>query len=290
MKKEVSQVNSFLPIMDNWEDYFQNPYEGLGTSYERFILHKLFEEIDKEFSISSVLEAPSFGMTGISGINSLWWSGNGKKVIISDDNKKRVDGIKKTWNDLDYAFSPILTDIQTLPYKTTCVDLVWNFAALWFLKDVSQFAESAKKIARKAIFICVPNDMGIGYQIRKNFMDIPKELNLDFIKPKLIKEAFEGKGWVLWKHGLFDIPPWPDIPMKKEDLLDKLHLGFLLKIKRKKSNIDQNNSQESVLDFFSNKKPEMEDEVLRFNFLEKFPKPFKILWGHHRYFVFKRNP
>jgi len=234
------------------------------------------------------LEAPSFGMTGISGINSLWWSGKGKKVIVSDDNKKRVDSIKKTWRDLDYAFSPILSGNQTLPYKNGCVDLVWNFAALWFLKDVSNFADNAKKIARKVIFICVPNDVGIGYQIRKNLMSIPEQINLNFIKPKLIKETFDGDGWILWKQGIFDVPPWPDIPMKKEDLLDKLHLGFLLKTKKGKSNIDQNNSPASILDFFSNKKPEMEDEVLRFNFLEKFPKPFKLLWGHHHYFVFKR--
>ena len=288
MKKDISRVNSFLPIMDNWEDYFYNPYEGLGTSYERFILHNLFKDIDTEFSIKSVLETPSFGMTGISGINSIWWSGQGKKVVISDNNKKRIEFIKNTWINLNYPVLPILSENQIMPYKNGSIDLLWNFSALWFLQDLSEFAELAQKIAKKVIFICVPNNLGIGYQIRKKLLNIPERINLDFIKPKVIKNSFTGNGWGLWKQGLFDVPPWPDIPMKKEDLLEKFHLGFLLKTKTEKSNMDQSSSPVSILDFFRNKKPEMEEEVLRYGFLEKFPYPFKLVWGHHRYFIFKR--
>jgi hypothetical protein len=288
MKKDIFRVNSFLPIMDNWQDYFYNPYEGLGTSYERFILHNLFKDIDTEFSIESVLETPSFGMTGISGINSVWWSGQGKKVVISDNNKKRIEFIKNTWINLNYPVLPILSENQILPYKNGSIDLLWNFAALWFLQDLSGFAELAKKIAKKVIFICVPNNLGIGYQIRKKLLNIPDRINLDFIKPKVIRNCFAGNGWELWKQGLFDVPPWPDIPMKKEDLLEKFHLGFLLKTKTEKSNMDQNSSPVSILDFYGNKKPEMEEEVLRYDFLEKFPHLFKLVWGHHRYFVFRR--
>jgi hypothetical protein len=288
MKKDISQVNSFLPIMDNWEDYFDNPYEGLGTSYERFILHNIFKDIDAEFSIESVLETPSFGMTGISGINSLWWSGQGKKVIISDNNKMRIEFIKNTWKNLNHTVLPILNENQILPYKNESVDMLWNFASLWFLQDLSEFAEFAKKIAKKVIFICVPNNLGIGYQIRKKLLNIPDQMNLNFIKPKVIKASFNGNGWDLCKQGIFDVPPWPDIPMKKEDLLEKFHLGFLLKTEREKSNLDQNSSPISILDFFGNKKPKMEEEVLRYDFLEKFPWLFKLFWGHHRYFVFRR--
>jgi hypothetical protein len=57
------------PIDNNWKQYFEDFDEGLGTTYERFILHRYFEKIQSTCSIESVLEVPSFGMTGISGIN-----------------------------------------------------------------------------------------------------------------------------------------------------------------------------------------------------------------------------
>ena len=63
-----------LLINSIWKKYFNNRNEGLGTTYERFILHRYFESIKNRYSIQSVIEVPSFGMTGISDINSMWWA------------------------------------------------------------------------------------------------------------------------------------------------------------------------------------------------------------------------
>jgi len=55
-----------MEILKIWQDYFASQHEGLGTTYERFILHEYFSEFTKEFQIENVLEVPCFGMTGIS--------------------------------------------------------------------------------------------------------------------------------------------------------------------------------------------------------------------------------
>ena len=77
-----------MSIIDTWEQYFSNNNEGLGTTYERFILHRYFEDISTSFAIKNILEVPSFGMTGISGINSMWWAKRGTDVTVVDRNAK----------------------------------------------------------------------------------------------------------------------------------------------------------------------------------------------------------
>jgi hypothetical protein len=56
-----------------WKNYFKDFHEGMGTTYERFVLHGIFEKIRNEFGVETVLEGPVLGITGISGINSMGW-------------------------------------------------------------------------------------------------------------------------------------------------------------------------------------------------------------------------
>jgi len=280
--------NNFLPILDTWPDYFINPDEGLGTTYERFILQHLFQEIDINFKIDSVLETPAFGMTGISGINSLWWSKAGKKVTLTDTEPDRLNRIQKVWIQLGLPVQTVLCSERELPFAAGSYDLVWNFASLWFLNDLDYFAVQVKNIAGKIIFICVPNARGLGFRLRKYFTRLPADLHLENIRPQRIRRVFDGQGWKLHKQGIFDVPPWPDIPMKKEDLMQKLHLGFLLKLVNRQDSSTPAGRQSNILDYFAGKNNNLEKEILRYSWFENFPKPFRLLWGHHLFFIFKK--
>ncbi|NIV36633.1 MAG: hypothetical protein GWN58_46525, partial [Anaerolineae bacterium] len=55
----------------SWKRYLTDYNEGLGLVYERFVLNDFLLALRKEFGIESVLEAPLFGMAGVSGINSV---------------------------------------------------------------------------------------------------------------------------------------------------------------------------------------------------------------------------
>ena len=90
----------FLDIIHSWESYFDTFDEGLGTTYERFILHRYFRFLKDTYDISSVLEVPSFGMTGVSGINSLWWAGQGIETTVTDNNPSRISQIQEVWNNI----------------------------------------------------------------------------------------------------------------------------------------------------------------------------------------------
>ena len=84
--------------------------------------------------------------------------------------------------------------------------------------------------------------------------------------------------------GLFVVPPFPDIAMKKEDFLRRLGLNWLAKQLE-----SDTREKPSILDFFMHRSPTLEQDVMKFGFLEQSPKWFKRRWGHHRFLLFERS-
>ncbi len=277
--------NDFLSVLNTWPEYFKNMHEGLGTTYERFILHRYFKQMQDKFGIESVLEAPSFGMTGVSGINSLWWAAQGITPVVLDDNEQRISQVQQVWDSIPLPVDlKLQKDWTQLPFEQESFDFSWNFASLWFAADAESFAKELARVTKKVIFICVPNIHGIGYKLRRRYNEIPRDLHTENIHPKNIKILFNDQGWQTWKSGYLDIPPWPDIAMKKEDLFPKIGLGFLLK----KEEPGESGKRTCIVDYFNGKRPALEEEILKFAFMEKAPSPIKQVWAHHRWFIFTK--
>ena len=271
-------------INSDWERYFKHRHEGLGTTYERFVLHRYFEKIKNRYSISSVLEAPSFGMTGISGINSMWWAFNDNRVSIVDDNEKRLDLVKEVWQefslDADFIYHPnghaCLSFMDDDSY-----DLVWNFAALDFVVNLENFLEELARVSKRVIFICIPNRLNMFNLFRMAFKGNLETRPVDNVDTDKIEEIMLRLNWQVEERGYLDIPPWPDIAINKEDFL--LKVGFKeLADKLKKRNEDRI----CILDYFSGKNKDMDKEILKYAFLENSPQVFKRFWAHHQYLIF----
>ena len=88
-------------------------------------------------------------------------------------------------------------------------------------------------------------------------------------------------GWTVLEKGFFDIPPWPDIAMKKEDMLRRVGLNIMAK---RPGNETQ--GRMCILDYYNGNNREMKEQVLKYDFLENMPLLFKKFWAHHRYFIF----
>ena len=54
-----------------WQRYMTDYNEGLGVVYERFVLNDYLDGLVDRYGIRTVLEAPLYGMAGVSGINSV---------------------------------------------------------------------------------------------------------------------------------------------------------------------------------------------------------------------------
>lgn len=268
-----------------WREYFLNPHEGTGTTYERFILHQYFERLRKQYSVEKVLECPIFGMTGLSGINSLWWAYNGADVTILDDDEERICMIQRVWQNLSmkahFACQP--DGFKILPFKDNSFDLGWNFASLRFVRDPRKFLAELARVSAKVIFICVPNQGNVWSFLLRLFDGMINEGSSYPANTDLI--GIMGKlNWNLTESGYFDVPPWPDIAMKKEDFLKKM--GFQ-KLAQKLEKRD--GACLSILDYFNGNNRNMESEMLKHSFLERLPSIFKRYWAHHQYFIFTPN-
>jgi len=271
-----------ITITNCWEDYFRKPHEGLGTTYERFILHNYFSWLKDGYNIQTVLEAPSFGMTGVSGINSLWWASRGMKVTVVDQSQTRLEEIQKVWKGAglraEFIYQPATSAV--LPFADGSFDMAWNFAALWHVKAGEEYLAELSRVARKALFVCVPNKQNVCWILRPHNAD---EYELNHINSDWIISCVEPRGWRLVKTGFFDVPPWPDIAMKKENMLKMVGLGRLAK------------SMESgkaaglcILDYFAGRSPAMGIDILKYGFMEQYPNWLKKWWAHHRFLLFEK--
>ena len=271
-----------IPILKNWKTYFTNPDEGLGSSYERIVLNNKLAILCKHFDISKVLETPSFGFTGLSGINSVFLAKQGIDITLMDNNKSRIGLIKKTWNELNLPVNiEYSSDFGKFPFENNAFDLSWNFSALWFVENLSDFLAELSRITTKVMFICVPNRSGLGYTFQK--MQGKEELKTQLKEENIIPENFirelKKLGWMLIDNKFIDCPPWPDIGMSKEKFLKIFGLHNLLK-KKKHTPI-------SIMDYYSGKSPQFPEEMMKYyRFEKKAPSFIKHFWAHHKYFLF----
>ncbi|MCF7794251.1 MAG: class I SAM-dependent methyltransferase [Candidatus Cloacimonetes bacterium] len=272
-----------IPILKSWQNYFENPDEGLGSSYERIILNRKLDQICLTFGVQKVLEAPSFGFTGLSGINSMNLTKQGKKVSIVDNDKNRLEKIKKVWNDADLDIhAQFSKDFSKLPFSDKSFDLSWNFSALWFAKDLDLFLQEMIRTTRKVIMLCVPNRAGIGYLSQK-FLgkdDLKKHLKEDFIIPRNFKRIMIKNNWDLLDSGYIDCPPWPDIGMPKEKFLKIFGLSWLIKSETDPKPL-------TIMDYYNDIDPDFADKMMQHSWFERSaPNFIKRFWAHHRYFIF----
>ena len=271
-----------IPILKNWKKYFTNTDEGLGSSYERIILNNKLESICKHFNISSVLETPSFGFTGLSGINSMGLAKNGKRITLIDNDKSRIELIEKIWSKMNIPLKIEYAKVfDSIPFSDSSFDLSWNFSALWFVDDLSDFLKELTRVTSQVILLTVPNRSGMGYISQKilGFKELKKHLKEENILPKNLKKEMKNNGWMLIDSNYIDCPPWPDIGMPKEKFLKIFGLSWLIK---KKEHIPM-----TIMDYYNDNDPDFPGKMMSYFWFEKkAPKLIKTFWAHHRYFLF----
>lgn len=275
-----------IPIIHDWEKYFSNPHEGLGSSYERIILNQMLLKYQQQYRIRTVLETPSFGFTGISGINLVALAKQGCEVSQEDHNLKRLQMIAELWDCLGIPLKHKYNEDYTmLDYPDNSFDLGYNFSAMWFTKDIAMFLTELGRVCSKLIIICVPNRQGIGYrmQIKDYSPAAYPELRPNHVDPSSITYLMNKNGWKLIDKNYIDCPPWPDIGMNKE-------LFFKRVVGSSKPTPELTPSKAvSIMPYYQGIDPDFERRMLKFSLLERFaPACFKQYWAHHQYLAFTK--
>ena len=267
-----------------WEKYLTDYNEGLGVVYERFILNNYLTALTEKYAIESVLEAPLFGMAGVSGINSYYLAKSGRSVTLIDDNAERLKGVKRIWGELKTPATFIHhTDYARLPFDDNTFDLAWEWAGLWYLPDAGALLKELARVSKNLVLVAMPNNLQVGYLMRKYVIDRDFFNTIDeqWVKMGKIKQTLKDTGLRFIDEGVLDVPPWPDTVMPAAEVLKRLG------IKSKK--LDDQFTGEgwtwNTMAYYLGQEPDLYDRVIKYAWLDHAPIPWrlKLIWAHHHY-------
>ena len=156
---------------NTWRKYLTDYNEGLGLVYERFVLNDFLEDLRQRHQIQSVLEAPLYGMAGVSGINDVTLARQGVAVTMVDDNEERLQGVRRIWEqDLQLPVNLVHTPPDrwdALPFADRSFDLTWQWAGLWYIQNPAGLLRELVRTSRNLVFVAMPNNLQVGYWLRK---------------------------------------------------------------------------------------------------------------------------
>jgi SAM-dependent methyltransferase len=269
-----------------WKKYLTDYNEGLGVVYERFVLNNFLDRLVDEYGIRTVLEAPVYGMAGVSGINSVRLAQRGCAVTLVDCVDERLNGITRIWRELDLSARFLLhQDFAHLPFEDNAFDLAWEWAGLWYLPDAASLLRELARVSRKMVFVAMPNNLQVGYLMRKFLIDRGFFNTVDerWVQMRRVKGVLHNAGVRLIEQGVLDVPPWPDTVMPASEVLRRLGI----KSKKLEAQFTGDGWTWSTMAYYLGQEPDLYDRVIRYAWLDRAPIPWqlKIVWAHHRYIL-----
>ena len=275
-----------------WKHYLTNYNEGLGLVYERFVLNDFLKALQQEHDIHSVLEAPLYGMAGVSGINSVALAQAGCEVTLVDDNPGRASGVRRIWDELGLEVAVLDVDPHcwgSLPFDDGSFDLAWDWAALWHLPDAEQLLRELARVSRSLVFVAMPNKRQVGYLMRKRVLDRDFFSTVDerWVDMSRIRHTLHEAGLQIVRQGVLDVPPWPDTVMPASEVLKRLGL----RSQKLEERFTGDSWQWSTMAYYLGQQPELYDQVMKYAWLDRARLPWwlKAVWAHHRFLLARKT-
>jgi len=273
-----------------WERYLTDYNEGLGVVYERMVLNDYLKLLCQRYPIEQVVEAPIYGMAGVTGINSVALARNGCQVVLVDDNHRRLQAVKGIWRELGlparFVHSPAM---RALPFPSDSFDLAWQWAGLWYLWSAEALLQELCRVSRRLVFVAMPNPHQPGYLLRKYIVerDFFEHVDERWTNIDLVKNVITGQGYRVVEQGVLDVPPWPDTVMPVADLLERLGI----RSKRLQARFRGDSWHWSTMDYYLGRQPHLREQVMQYAWLEhsRLPTWIKGLWAHHRYVLAEKE-
>lgn len=274
---------------ESWRRYLSDYNEGLGLVYERFVLNDFLLDLAQRHDLRSVLEAPLYGMAGVSGINSFALAQEGATVTLVDDNAERLAGVERIWRE-DLRLPVNLARVapggwRSLPFADGSFDLAWEWAALWYIDNPAGLLAELARVSRKLVLVAMPNTWQVGYWMRKWVIDREFFYNHDetWTDMSRIIGLLQDMGLEVVEQGVLDTPPWPDTVMPANEALKRLGI----RSRRLEQQFTGDNWEWNTMAYYMGQEPDLRERVIQYAWLDHAPLPWQVkaVWAHHRYVV-----
>jgi SAM-dependent methyltransferase len=267
-----------------WKRYLTDYNEGLGVVYERLVLNDYLDRLVDRYAIRTVLEAPLYGMAGVSGINSVQLARRGCEVTLVDGVAERLEGVERIWHELRLPVRCVChEDFARLPFDDGEFDMAWEWAGLWYLPDAAGLLRELARVSRKIVFVAMPNPLQVGYLLRKHLIDRAFFGTVDerWTSMGAIKRVLRAAGVRLVEEGVMDVPPWPDTVMPAAEVLKRLGISS----RRLSQQFSGERWAWSTMAYYLGQQPELRERVMKYAWLDRarLPWQLKLIWAHHRY-------
>jgi ubiquinone/menaquinone biosynthesis C-methylase UbiE len=214
------------------QKYFSSFDEGYGTEYERYALNRFISQMIDRYSISKVLEMPANGVMGIPGIKSMIFAKIGCEVTVAHPSREFLENAKKIWDafglDANFVKTPWINSV----FEDNSFDLVWNFCVFEHFDDPKRVIQEMLRITRRYIFIEIQNVFNPGFPIHRFYHFIRKEPwdhgSPSKMKLSRIRNIITELNATTVETGATDMPPWPDINMRLQEVVSKKASDLIL--------------------------------------------------------------
>lgn len=200
-----------------------NEDEGFGTRFERQMMAELLKKLAKHYQLTSVLESPADGVTGVPGANSLPLAEMVKKpVLLANPSDLLLQQARKTWEKrgLLEQVKFLNNSLTELPFQKGEYDLVWSFCMLERLNDPVPYLKESARVSGKVVLMVTLNYNNHGTWLHRVYHRIKgmewDHGNFGMMGHKGIMDAFEAAGLSVLEKGAVDVPPsWDtwDMPL-----------------------------------------------------------------------------
>jgi len=236
-----------------------------------------------------VLEAPLYGMAGVSGINDVVLAQQGMEVTLVDDNLERLRGVQRIWRDdlhlpVNLVYNPP-DRWHDLPFANGSFDLTWQWAGLWYIANPAGLLRELVRTSQNLVFVAMPNNLQVGYWLRKLVIDRDFFATHDeqWTDIERIRNILAREGVEIIEEGVLDTPPWPDTVMPANEVLKRLGI----RSKGLEAQFTGDNWQWSTMAYYLGQEPDLYERVIKYAWLDQAELPWqaKAIWAHHRYLL-----
>ncbi|MCK4680370.1 class I SAM-dependent methyltransferase [bacterium] len=262
---------------------------GLGTTYERVAVARLLAGLADRYTISRVLEGPTDGITGISGLNSVPLARAGASVDLVLGDPDEVALAERAWEVLGLSDRVAIrvADGDSLGVEPRSHDLVWNFNSLPQVASADALLDEMCEASSRFVMVFVSNTWNYGFPIHRLHHKVAREPwshgDISVMNTRAVAGKLADRGFKVVERLLVDTPWWPDIDSPIEEVAATF-LPFLKRFVSGSKRLERYTWTIDTLPYFDDERlarllPDIEKH---FAIENTRVRPLKIFFAHHR--------